>query len=265
MKYSAAILSIVFTLLTGAAAFGQSRALTAPKWMLTEMNGNKVGATAAFIKFNTQPARFSGNTGCNIMSGNAHFRGSRITFSEVITTKRACMQGKPALVDAQVTRLFGQNVRYTLRGSTLAILGADGLTLKFEATADNGRPDRGDDRPAVQATLENRKWMLETIAGRPVGKEGKEAFIAFDPEKKSAGGNTGCNVFGGSYTVKKENKLKITETISTMRACVEDDRMQIERGFLDGLRDADRYEIRGDKLYLRKGSRELLVFHGTDK
>ena len=265
LKYSAANLSIVFILFAGAAAFGQSRALTAPKWVLTEMNGNKVGATTAFIKFNTRPARFSGNTGCNIMSGNAHFRGNRITFSEVITTKRACMQGKPSLVDAQVSRLFGQNVRYTLRGGTLALHGADGLVLRFDAVTETDRSDGDDERPSAAATLENRKWMLESIGGRPVGKDGKEAFIVFDPVKKSAGGNTSCNVFGGSYTVKKGNKLKITETISTMRACIEDNRMQIERGFLDGLRVADRYEIRGEKLYIRKGSRDLLVFYGTDK
>jgi heat shock protein HslJ len=248
-------------------ASAQSNALTSRKWVLTEMNGNKTGETTAFIKFSSLPARFSGNSGCNLMSGNAHFRGNRLSFSEVVTTKRACMQGKPSLVDGQVSRLFGQNVRYTLRGNSLALQGADGLALRFEGVLDDKRPYEQEKVPVAKistATLDNRKWTLSSIAGRAVGDEAKEAFLVFDPVKGNIGGNTSCNVFGGNYTAK-DNKLKITQTISTMRACIEDNRMQIERSFLDGLQDANRYEIRDDKLYIRKGSRELLVFYGKNK
>ena len=85
-------LLLIFALSMCASA--QSNALTSRKWVLTEMNGNKTGETTAFIKFSSLPARFSGNSGCNLMSGNAHFRGNRLSFSEVITTKRACMQGR---------------------------------------------------------------------------------------------------------------------------------------------------------------------------
>ena len=122
------------------------------------------------------------------------------------------------------------------------------------------------ERSSEQATakLDSRKWMLESIAGEPISSVGKDAFIVFDPVKRSAGGNTSCNVFGGSYTTKGD-KLKITETISTMRACIEDERMNIERGFLDGVRDVDRFQIKGDKLFLYRGKTELLAFTGVDK
>jgi heat shock protein HslJ len=50
-----------------------------------------------------------------------------------------------------------------------------------------------------------------------------------------------------------------------MRACIEDRRMEIERGFLDGLRTADRYEIRADRLYLYRREKLLLTFQGRKK
>jgi heat shock protein HslJ len=60
-------------------------------------------------------------------------------------------------------------------------------------------------------------------------------------------------------------ELRITETISTMRACIEDERMQVEREFLDGLRRTDRYEIRVNKLILYQGRNLLLTFEGRKK
>ncbi len=106
--------------------------------------------------------------------------------------------------------------------------------------------------------------MLHSIAGRPIGKDGSEAFINFDAAKKSAGGNSSCNVFGGTYTATS-SRLEITEIVQTMRACIEDERMNIEREFLDSLRLTNRYEIRGERLTLFQGRRELLSFTGVRK
>jgi heat shock protein HslJ len=50
-----------------------------------------------------------------------------------------------------------------------------------------------------------------------------------------------------------------------MRACVEDNKMSVEREMLDGLRAARKYEIRDDRLYLYRGSELLLTFRGEDK
>jgi len=117
---------------------------------------------------------------------------------------------------------------------------------------------------ADQLNLEDKKWILESIANSPIPKVEEEAFISFDPVKGSAGGNTSCNVFGGNYETNGD-KISITKTIATMRACIEDERMQIERQFLDALRIANRYEVRGDKLLLYHDRKLLLTFTGRDK
>ena len=50
-----------------------------------------------------------------------------------------------------------------------------------------------------------------------------------------------------------------------MRACEEDGKMQLEREFLDGLRRANRFEIRHNRLQLFRGQRLLLTLRGENK
>jgi heat shock protein HslJ len=116
------------------------------------------------------------------------------------------------------------------------------------------------DRPEIS----DRKWILQDIKGSPIPKVEKAAFINFDPVKGSAGGDTSCNVFGGKFKIMGD-KFQFSEGISTMRACIEDARMDIEREFLAGLRNANRFEIDGDTLMLYRGGDLLLTFSGTKK
>jgi len=114
------------------------------------------------------------------------------------------------------------------------------------------------------ARLQDKKWVLEAIAGKSAGAVGENAFVSFDNKKGSAGGNTSCNAYGGEYTAKGST-ISITHIISTMRACIEDDSMNIESLLLTGLNDADRFEIKDGKLYLYKGKELLLTFRGENK
>ena len=106
--------------------------------------------------------------------------------------------------------------------------------------------------------------MLESIRDRKTFAPIKGAFINFDAAKGSAGGNSGCNVFGGEYTVNGE-KIAITDVVSTMRACIEDDKMAVERDLFDGLRTANRFEISDGRLRLYRGRTLLLTFRGERK
>ncbi|MDI1241343.1 MAG: META domain-containing protein, partial [bacterium] len=87
-------------------------------------------------------------------------------------------------------------------------------------------------------------------------------FINFDSSKRSVGGNTGCNVFGGSYAASR-NTISMKDLISTMRAFAEGGKMQTERELLDGLRRADTFGITSDnRLKLYDKGRLLLTFRG---
>ena len=64
------------------------------RWVLVEMKGVPVqqsgGRNDAFIRFNVPDRKFSGNGGCNQMSGNYTLDGKEIHFGEVLSTKMAC-------------------------------------------------------------------------------------------------------------------------------------------------------------------------------
>src|SRR5436190_8100773 len=115
-----------------------------------------------------------------------------------------------------------------------------------------------------QTRLEDKKWVVEILNGKSVEIEGTKPFISFDAANQSAGGNTGCNLFGGSYAVSGDT-IRIFDTVSTMRACIEDDRMEIERKFTDALQNANRFEIKNKKLYLYRKDKILAVLHGENK
>jgi heat shock protein HslJ len=193
------------------------------------------------------------------MFGSAHVQGRRVDFSNVGTTKMACTQPRIQRIETAFVRGLEKVDRFRQWGSSLELYDRNRLVMKL--TAPTKQPPISGD---VRTGLEDSKWVLDAIKGVPVGNIGRTAFLVFDKTKGSAGGNSSCNVFGGSYTASG-GTLKITDVVSTMRACVEDDRMTIEREFLEGLRQANRYEIARGKLMLYRNQRLLLTLNGERK
>lgn len=241
------------------AASAQSQRLDGKQWNLAEINGKPHSNSAAFIEFDVNRKRFSGNAGCNRLFGGVSFGRSAMRFSGIGTTRMFCDE----LIDSESEFLnaLRKVTRYQVRGNKLTMFAGRRVILRF-----TGAPLGGNDAPEPQKIrLESRKWLLDAIEGKAIGGMKETAFLNFDAEKKSAGGNTSCNAFGGSYETSNGNAIRFFDTFSTMRACIEDDRMSIERGFLNGLREADRYVLRGDKLELFKGKKLLLSFRGIAK
>jgi heat shock protein HslJ len=193
------------------------------------------------------------------MFGVVAIRGRQISFSNIGTTRMACTAPGSQSSETAILNNLKKVDRFRLSENTLELMIGRRVVMKFEAPVKR-RPVEPSD--AVQ--LEDKKWMLESIGTTPVPKIGRTAFLVFDAEKRSAGGNSSCNVFGGSYSSKGET-LQINEIVSTMRACVEDERMTIERQFLDGLREANRFIIGDGSLMLYKNDRLLLTLTGESK
>jgi len=242
--------------------FGQ-QFIKGQDWTLVSLPGIDLGGADAHISFDSMGRKFTGNTSCNIMNGNVRLaRGNSVSFGAIITTKRACMQ-TAAVVEGGLLSALAKTNRYQVSSNRLKLY--SGRTLLAEFSPRLIENETGDHQPvADRFSLEDKKWILEAISGKPIPTVQQQAFIVFDPAKGGAGGDTSCNVFGGNYSTNG-NKIKFTQGISTMRACIEDARMDIERGFLEGLRVVDRYEIIADKLYLYRGTKAVLSFQGTEK
>jgi heat shock protein HslJ len=106
--------------------------------------------------------------------------------------------------------------------------------------------------------LYNTKWLLKKIySGGQEDAVTTKAFIRFDQEKGSAGGNGSCNSFGSSITINGNN-VSFKNTFSTKMYC--EQVQQIENKFLGSLEKITRYEIKNKSLFLYRGKELLLEF-----
>ena len=249
LLFTVASFLVVFAALV---AFGQELEISGTKWLLTHIDGNAISGSKAFIEIDNEKTRFSGHTGCNRMFGGLKLN-EKLAIGPIGSTKMACLNADGDLEGkflAQLGRVNGLRQD----GEVLELLDNERIALKFKA----------DSKEESDVKLEDKKWLLESIKGTAVEVKGDAPFISFDLSKQIAGGNTGCNLFGGSY-VAEGSKLTIKGTFSTMRACIEDNRMDVERQFLDALQGVNTYEIKAGKLFLKNGGSVLLTFTGRAK
>jgi heat shock protein HslJ len=104
---------------------------------------------------------------------------------------------------------------------------------------------------AGNSDLTNRRWKLVELMGKPVVySEGQtnEAFISFKTDGKVSG-NLGCNTFSGTYTLQDGNRIRFSETVSTLKMCLD---MATETEFKKILEIADNYNLDGDILVLNR-------------
>ena len=113
------------------------------------------------------------------------------------------------------------------------------------------------------APLYNTKWALAKIYDN--GKEetvNTKAFIRFNKEKGSAGGNGSCNSFGSTTTVTG-NDVTFKNIFSTKMYC--EQVQQIENKYLGKLGEITRYEIKAKKLLLYNDKELMLEFTAEEE
>ena len=112
---------------------------------------------------------------------------------------------------------------------------------------------------ANESSLYDTKWYLVKIHQGSAAEEitVKKAYITFSKEKKNAGGNGSCNMFGGTLAVDGD-KMSITQIISTKMYC--EGVQQTENSFFIELEKVNRYEIKNDMLFLYRDKELWLEF-----
>jgi len=249
------LITFAIIIAVSAIAFGQGRSLSGTEWKLEEAYGKAFRNSSAGIEFSESGSRFTGSTGCNQMFGSVDLRGRNIDFRGIGTTKRMCKLMPGSLTENDFLKAMQGTARYERTGNTLRFLDRRGRTLLKFQRVENERSS---------TSLESKKWVLEQIKGRQTFVALPYAFVNFNAEKGTAGGDTSCNVFGGDYSARGSS-IAFSNIISTMRACVEDNKMSVERDVLDGVREARRFEIRDGRLRLYRGNELLLTFRPENK
>ena len=247
--------------------FGSIGAYAAPadidgiQWTLTYANGREVTGSIAYFEIERNGERFTGNTGCNRMFGTVGVRGQKIDFSGIGSTRMMCKLPAGSVSETAFLNALDKADKFARNGNVLYVFDRRGRTiLRFKRLVKQAPVDE----PSELRQLGARKWVLESIRDRKTFAPIKGVFINFDAAKGSAGGDSGCNVFGGEYTVKGD-KIEISDIVSTMRACVEDGKMAVERDFFDGLRAANRFDVSDGRLRLFRGKTLLLTLRGERK
>jgi heat shock protein HslJ len=113
------------------------------------------------------------------------------------------------------------------------------------------------------SSLYNTKWSLKKIYHN--GKEepvNTKAFIRFDKEKGSAGGNGSCNSFGSTAAING-NDVSFKNIFSTKMYC--EQVQQIENKFLGNLEKITGYEIKDKSLFLYREKELVLEFVATEE
>lgn len=246
-------IALIALLATG--SFAAER-LGGGRWQLVELNGKKLANSQIYVEFDEEKMRLSGHAGCNRFFGAYGLTGNNVALTGIGSTKMACMQPGVMRTEAAFLRALSDATKIRENGMNLRIFIGNKRAMRFK---------RMPRKPVENASdLTSMKWMLSSIRGKRISLANDQPFLNFDASKKSAGGNSGCNVFGGNYETEGSS-IKFSELISTMRACEFEDRMSIEREYLDGLRRADRFEIKGGRLVLFTGKETLLEFSGVKK
>ena len=113
------------------------------------------------------------------------------------------------------------------------------------------------------ASLYNTKWSLKKIHDNSNEESvNTKAFIRFDKEKSSAGGNGSCNNFGSS-TIINNNEVSFKNIFSTKMYC--EQVQQIENKFLGSLEKVTSYEIKDKSLFLYSNKNLLLEFATSEE
>jgi len=128
------------------------RVLTGPEWRLlslgpTGSEATVVAGTTVTLRFG-EDGRANGSTGCNSYSGTYQVRGDNISFSRLVSTRRACLDQNANQQEQRFLSTLEAANRFRLANNRLTILSDRGRSsLNFVHIPEpegNPRADRND-------------------------------------------------------------------------------------------------------------------------
>jgi heat shock protein HslJ len=127
------ISSVVAHAQTGRSMSTDQRVLTGIEWRLLSLGpaGAETGVvagTTVTLRFG-EDARASGSTGCNSYSGTYQVRGENISFSRLVSTRRACLDQNANEQEQRFLSTLGAANRFRLSSNRLTILSDRGRSV----------------------------------------------------------------------------------------------------------------------------------------
>ena len=160
MRYQRFVVALLILSSMSAIAYGQrsmstdQRVLTGIEWRLISLGpaGSEttaVAGTTVTLRFG-EDNRASGSTGCNSFSGAYQVRGDNISFSRLVSTRRACLDQNANEQEQRFLSTLGAANRFRLTRGRLTILSDRGRSVlnfvnnSISEPQDGPRDDRND-------------------------------------------------------------------------------------------------------------------------
>jgi len=115
----------------------------------------------------------------------------------------------------------------------------------------------------IDDNLVNKKWKLSELYGIIVSSQQPaiDAFITFNVDGNRVNGNSGCNLFTGTYKIEQGNRLHFSSMASTRKMCLD---MSIENQMNNLFQNVDSYTLQKDTLNLNKNGIPLAQFVASE-
>jgi heat shock protein HslJ len=189
--------------------------------------------------------RYAIRADCNTGSGAYRMEASRISLSPGPLTRAAC--GSDSLGD-RFAALLGRVTGFLTGGDRLVLeLDEGGGSMEFEAM-----------RPIA---LEGTSWLVRgynNSKGGVVSVPGNATLhVTFTADGQVAG-SSGCNQYTGGYQLDGK-QIGLGHIATTRKMCQGEDVMQRESAFLNALATAATWDVRGERLQLRRADGALAL------
>lgn len=96
--------------------------------------------------------------------------------------------------------------------------------------------------------VENKRWKLIELYGKPVTGSAETHYIIFHSKDGKIEAKANCNVILNSYKIKNQYQLEITPGITTMMACPDG----FESELIRAMTEADNLSVSETNLSLNK-------------
>ena len=122
---------------SAAGSVSETSALVGPRWRLVELEGQPSiaggGSREPHLIFSLTEGvdRVGGATGCNSMGGKYHIDGQTIHFSEIFSTKMACVEEERMRQETRFVGALERADRYSISGDTLTLNTGGTVIAKF--------------------------------------------------------------------------------------------------------------------------------------
>jgi heat shock protein HslJ len=126
-------LLIILLAVLSVAVSAQSLEITGRQWMLVGLDGSSITTSTVYFEFQRDMTRFSGNAGCNRMFGSMKTDGQKIAFSNVATTRMACVDAEKQKIETAVLIALTNVDGIRQRGSSIELMHGRRIVMKLAA------------------------------------------------------------------------------------------------------------------------------------